>query len=591
MNLNKQFFLVVVFVFVYSQLQAQIIESNSVKVKITNGAVKRGAPPILYAELNYSDDNNNGVLEADEKSILSIRIYNRGKGKAQELKVSITDNQHDAEFKIGDGIAIPAIEAGASYLVKIPINAGFNIKSLKHKLKISVSEHFGYDMDPAYLILQTMEYQKPKLVFSGMEIYDSGLGTAAIIKDGQLQAGEQVKVKILVQNVGKNVAENVNFKLTTSDENIYIDKIEGKSYSISKINVGEVKELWYTISPNKRVTTELNLPLFLSASLKHSFGEIRNQQLPLKLGYKPDVPQILEVVAEQNMFNNKASFEYSSSRFSTIQNKNLIDVKMVEPSLSLNANAVAVVIGIENYKNFAAAPYAKNDAKLMAEYFRKKLGIKNVFLFTESEVSGYFFPNTFNPYSGDLNKVIIPGKTDLYVFYSGHGVPSKDGKKVYLMPQDAKISMLAQQGYNLNTFFNNLAQFKAKSVTVFLDACFSGSSKVTETVVASNLTGVKAVGIKVKMPKPWENNPNYTVFTSSTGSQTSLGYDASQTGLFSYYLMAGLQGKADVNSDHKITMGELKDYVIKNVSSMSKRISGLQVPEFHGDESVVLVEY
>lgn len=589
MNLIKHLFVVVVFVFVYSQLRAQIIESNSVKVKITNGALKRGAPPILYAELNYSDDNNNGVLEANEKSVLSIHIFNRGKGKAQSLKVSITDNQHDEGLKISDGITIPVIEAGASYLMRIQINAGLNIKSLKHKLKISVSEYFGYDMDPAYLILQTMKYKKSKLFFSGMEIYDSGQGTAAIIKDGQLQAGEQVKVKVLVQNVGKNVAEDVKFSLTTSSEDIYLDKIKGQKYTFDELKIGEVAELWYTISPNKRVKTKSNLPIFIFAQEKYKYGNLY-KQLPLKLGYHPPSPDIIKIIPKKGAINKKSEFEYVSSRFSVV-NKNIINVAMVEPTLTKRANSVAVVIGIENYKNMPPAPYAANDAKLMEEYFKKKLGVEQVYLFTEADVSGYFFPNTFNPAAGELNRAIIPGVTDLFVFYSGHGVPSKNGEKVFLMPYDGNMSMLQLQGYNLNTFFNNLGQFGAKSVTVFLDACFSGSSKVTETVLASNLTGEKSVGIKVKMPKPWENNPNYTVFTSSTGSQTSLGYDASKTGLFSYYIMAGLQGKADVNSDHKITMGELKDYVIKNVSSMSKRISGLQVPEFHGDESVVLVEY
>ena len=108
---------------------------------------------------------------------------------------------------------------------------------------------------------------------------------------------------------------------------------------------------------------------------------------------------------------------------------------------------------------------------------------------------------TFNPISGELNRAIIEGETDLYVFYSGHGIPSKDGKKVYLMPYDGKISMLAYQGYEMGIFFNNLDQFGAKTVTVILDACFSGASKSSTKYIAENLTGEKGVGVKVKMPK------------------------------------------------------------------------------------------
>ena len=40
--------------------------------------------------------------------------------------------------------------------------------------------------------------------------------------------------------------------------------------------------------------------------------------------------------------------------------------------------------------------------------------------------------------------------------------------------------------------------------------------------------------------------------------------------------------------DHDI---ELKDYVIDNVKTVSLKISGLQTPEFHGNNEMILVEY
>jgi len=61
--------------------------------------------------------------------------------------------------------------------------------------------------------------------------------------------------------------------------------------------------------------------------------------------------------------------------------------------------------------------------------------------------------------------------------------------------------------------------------------------------------------------------------------------------LFTYYFAAALQGKADENSDEKITLGELKKYVTENVMEISRKISGLQTPEFYGDENAVLVEW
>ena len=142
----------------------------------------------------------------------------------------------------------------------------------------------------------------------------------------------------------------------------------------------------------------------------------------------------------------------------------------------------------------------------------------------------------------------------------------------------------------MNDFYNDLLALEAASVTVFFDACFSGASRSSDMYAEENLTGEKSrIRRNTEMPKPWEKNPNFSVFTSSSGTETSLGYDRSGTGLFSYFLMAGMQGEADANKDKQITLGELKDYVIENVTEIAPKISGKQTPEFHGDENKVII--
>jgi uncharacterized caspase-like protein len=248
-------------------------------------------------------------------------------------------------------------------------------------------------------------------------------------------------------------------------------------------------------------------------------------------------------------------------------------------------------MGIENYKYFAPAPFADNDAKIMKDYFKQVLGVEKVFIYTDKEVSGFFFQNIFNPDYGELQKAIIKGKTDLFVFYSGHGMPAKDGSKVFLFPSDGRIEALATQGYDINTFYKNLDALGARTTTVFIDACFSGVSRPTETQEIQNLVAMKGVAIKPKVEQPWENNPDFSVFSSSSFDETSLGFDPSQTGLFTYYVCAGLQGNADLNSDGKITTGELSHYVIENVMTTSVKILGKQTPVFNGNENEVLTEY
>lgn len=549
---------------------------------------KRGMPPNLFVDLNFKDDNQNGILEARENGELTLVITNKGKGPAQGLVVDVKDNVSDENFQIDDHVEIYFIQPGESKNIKLPIKAGFNVKSAEHKLEIIVKEHFGYDMDPAYLILNTLEYQKPELVFSGIEIVDQGEETGAIKVDGQLQPGELVKAKIIVQNIGQNIAKNTSYKVESRDDNIYLTDNKG---NLGNLGIGEVKEFWITISPNKRVDIKGKLPLYLTLEEKIGKGNLNYYQLPVFLNQEPPLANIEKVEADLDKLKKQvARFEYTSNKFKANVGS-IMDIQLVSPSKTNRPGAVGVILGIEDYDNLPPAPYASNDAEIMKKYFKERLGIDQVVVYTNEQVSGFAFDDIFNPDYGELQKAVMKNKTDVFIFYSGHGLPSKDGENIYLFPSDGKVERLKAQGYNLNKLYESLEKLHAKSVTVFLDACFSGSAKSTDQIEPENLVAMKGIRLNPKLKKPWEKNENFSVFTSSAADETSLGFDPSGTGLFTYYLCAGMQGKADKNNDHEITLGELKSYVISNVTNTSVKIRGLQTPEFHGNETKVLLKY
>jgi uncharacterized caspase-like protein len=237
----------------------------------------------------------------------------------------------------------------------------------------------------------------------------------------------------------------------------------------------------------------------------------------------------------------------------------------------------------------APAPYADNDARIMKEYFEKVLGISQVLIFTNEEVTISRLNRVFNPGYGELQKAVIKDSTEVFVFFSGHGIPDKTGDNTYLFPYDGIKEDLETFAYNTNKLYENLEKLQSKKITVILDACFSGSSRQSTKIKEENLVAQKGVIIKAK--KHWLDNEAFTMINSSTGTETSLGYDASETGLFTYFFCAGLQGKADENEDKIINLGELKRYVYKNVTENSQRMTGLQTPEFSGDEEGILVEY
>ena len=73
--------------------------------------------------------------------------------------------------------------------------------------------------------------------------------------------------------------------------------------------------------------------------------------------------------------------------------------------------------------------------------------------------------------------------------------------------------------------------------------------------------------------------------TAAAGDQTAKPLEEAKHGMFSYFLMKGMEGDADQNKDNKITAGELHQYVQQN-PTVSDSNPGLQ-----GDSNRVLVRF
>ena len=79
----------------------------------------------------------------------------------------------------------------------------------------------------------------------------------------------------------------------------------------------------------------------------------------------------------------------------------------------------------------------------------------------------------------------------------------------------------------------------------------------------------------------------FTVFSATSMEQTAKMHPEARHGLFSYFLMRGLEGEADENGDRKITAGELHVYVLGEAEHLRRN----QTPQFQGDPARVLVRW
>ena len=81
---------------------------------------------------------------------------------------------------------------------------------------------------------------------------------------------------------------------------------------------------------------------------------------------------------------------------------------------------------------------------------------------------------------------------------------------------------------------------------------------------------------------------NFIVFTAASSEQLSKPLNETKHGMFSYFLMKGMEGDADSNNDKNITAGELHNFVKTNVIQQS---AGSQTPELQGDKNSLLVKF
>jgi uncharacterized caspase-like protein len=154
----------------------------------------------------------------------------------------------------------------------------------------------------------------------------------------------------------------------------------------------------------------------------------------------------------------------------------------------------------------------------------------------------------------------VKSTSDVFVFYSGHGVPDVDSKVAYLLPRDGDPSLLQTSAYSTKTLYTNLSKLPVRSVTVALDACFTGMAH-RGTVLRASPAGLRA-------ENPVLTAGNMAVFTASAAGQMSGWYDGRQHGFFTYAFLQQLQRSID-ESPTVPTLQEFASLVATEVNRLS----------------------
>ena len=526
--------------------------------------VPKFPPNIVVGEPILKDPNNNNMLDAEETIEFTIPIKNDGEGTAYGLAmdVSVTGSSNirfRSSHYIGNVSPGKSTESDVTFYGKPELQDG------KIEINFNFNEKNGFPPDSKKIEIETIAFKPPRLVIKEVGVDDDN-------DDGIISVASPVDITVRLKNEGVGNAFDVRVKV---EEGIDVFITSDKEWVFPKLEPYEERDITFSAFAKKVATA---FPVSLTVTESRGKYGINNQDLGL------DLEEYQSSITETVYSGEKIYVKHNSLPSLTV------DVDENIPIEKKKHNALGIIIGIEKYEYTTVVDYARRDAKIMEKYFIKTLGIqkKNIKSFT-GEVNKSQLETVFHAQKGWLKRNIKKLKNDnrgvdIYVYYAGHGAPDIGAREGYLVPSDCDPNYLEIAGYSLKDLYRNLSEMGAKSTTVFLDACFSGVGRDEIPIFADARSFAVEIDPIV--------SGNITVFSAASGAEYATPWHEKKHGLFTYYLMKGLRGKANSNKDKELTVRELESYLKDNVSEQAIYLEKEQNPFVHfNDPNKVIVNY
>ena len=297
-------------------------------------------------------------------------------------------------------------------------------------------------------------------------------------------------------------------------------------------------------------------------------GQLVTQREHRGVAVKPGVPDI------------STNLEFSE-RLALLEGKNQIVVTAIDrdnlsASRTLHVTRLvdrgkiwAVVIGISQYRAVQPLRYADKDALAFYEYLWQYIGIpkeQTTLLLNEQAT----LMNLKRTLGTDLRRK-AGEKDTVIVYYAGHGAPEADasagdddGLEKYIVPYDADPRDLYTTGLPMREIETIFQRLTPERIIFISDSCYSGATAGRTFATASRRAVVSETFLN-RLSK----GKGRIVLSASKASEVSEEREELGHGVFTYYLLEGLRGKADADKDGIVTVDEVYGYVSKKVPEVT----------------------
>jgi tetratricopeptide (TPR) repeat protein len=215
----------------------------------------------------------------------------------------------------------------------------------------------------------------------------------------------------------------------------------------------------------------------------------------------------------------------------------------------------ALVIGIAKYKNLSEKQqlhYSERDAESIysilispeggnfrAENVRTLIGSKATLAGIRKEMEEWL-PSV----AKEQDRVLV--------YFAGHGFVAQG--QAYLAPYDIELDRIAQTAYSMTTLGSVFGKIKAKWKVLLTDSCHSGAVTPDADVQTINKSLIDV---------------SRSLFSLTASRDRERSFESPDWGgghgIFTYYVVRGLEGEGDENRDGIVTADELAEYVRSNV--------------------------
>jgi caspase domain-containing protein len=248
----------------------------------------------------------------------------------------------------------------------------------------------------------------------------------------------------------------------------------------------------------------------------------------------------------------------------------------------------AVVIGAGTYEHKGIPPvrFAEADAKGLYDFLTTKAGFKadNVLLVSDSAETKPTLGGVSQALGSWLVKKVRKEDFAL-VYFAGRGATeadtsgrSRDGLERYLLTQDTEPDSMFSTGLSWSKVAEIYQRIRCDRVLFLVDADFSG--KVEGRSFSRQTTrAVPSAEFLDRLTK----SSGHAIITASGPNESAREMLEVKHGLFTHYVLQGLEGAADTDKDGVVTLSELYVYVQSKVAEHAKRLGTRQSPVLDGN--------